>query len=149
MKSLLALDLGTQCGYALGGQGRLITGTWELSPGRYEGGGMRFVKFRTCLNKLLEADAFDMAVFEEVRRHRGTDAAHIYGGLMGTFTAWCEERKIPYKGIPVQSIKKYATGRGNADKTSVKMAVTGWGYSPRDDNEADAIALWHCVWNES
>ena len=107
------------------------------------------MRFRTLLGKLYEADLFEQAVYEEVRRHRGTDAAHIYGGLMGTFTAWCEERNIPYKGIPVQHIKKYATGRGNADKQSVIAAVRNWGYAPRDDNEADAIALWHFVWNES
>ena len=35
--------------------------------------------------------------FEEVRRHAGTDAAHIYGGLLATLTAWCEQHASPIR----------------------------------------------------
>jgi len=39
---------------------------------------------------------------------------------------------------------RHATGKGNADKAAVIAAVRARGYSPVDDNEADAIAvlLW-------
>ena len=30
-------------------------------------------------------------------------------------TAWCEEHELPYQGVPVGTIKRYATGKGNAD----------------------------------
>lgn len=147
MNGLLALDLGTMTGWACGKQGLVVSGSWDLKPGRYEGGGMRFVKLIGLLDKLFAATPFDQVVFEEVRRHAGTDAAHIYGGLMGTLTAWCETTALPYKGVPVGTIKKYATGNGNASKGAMIAAAKGWGYNPRDDNEADALALWHCVWN--
>ena len=79
--------------------------------------------------------------FEEVRRHAATDAAHIYGGFLACLTAWCEERSLAYQGVPVGSIKKHATGKGNADKVAMINAARARGYSPADDNEADAIAL--------
>jgi Holliday junction resolvasome RuvABC endonuclease subunit len=79
--------------------------------------------------------------FEEVRRQVGTDAAHIYGGLLATLTAWCEQRSIPYQGVPVGTIKRFIAGKGNADKDAVIAAVRARGFAPADDNEADAIAI--------
>jgi Holliday junction resolvasome RuvABC endonuclease subunit len=76
-----------------------------------------------------------------VRRHIGTDAAHLYGGFLATLTSWCEQRGIPYEGVPVGSIKRHITGRGNADKTAVMEAIRARGFRPADDNEADAIAI--------
>jgi len=61
---------------------------------------------------------------------------------MAVLTAWCEENKIAYEGVPVGTIKKFTTGKGNAPKTAMVEAVRSWGYSPCDDNEADAIALF-------
>jgi Holliday junction resolvasome RuvABC endonuclease subunit len=48
---------------------------------------------------------------------------------------------VPYQGVPVGTIKKHATGRGNADKQAMVAAARARGFSPADDNEADAIAL--------
>ena len=78
-----------------------------------------------------------------MRRHASTDAAHAYGGFLGQLSAWCEQRQIPYQGVPVGTIKKHATGKGNANKDAMLAAVRGWGYTPVDDNEADALALLH------
>jgi Holliday junction resolvasome RuvABC endonuclease subunit len=80
-------------------------------------------------------------VFEEVRRHVGVDAAHAYGGFMGQLMAWCEHHQIPYQGVPVGTIKKHATGKGNASKDEMVASVRARGHNPADDNEADAIAL--------
>lgn len=42
------------------------------------------------------------------------------------------------------TIKKHATGRGNAKKEEVLSAVQRrWNYGGTDHNVADAIALWH------
>jgi Holliday junction resolvasome RuvABC endonuclease subunit len=79
--------------------------------------------------------------FEEIRRHAGTDAAHVHGGLLATLTSWCEQRSLPYQGVPVGTIKRFATGKGNADKQAMIAAVRERGFEPADDNEADAIAI--------
>lgn len=141
--NILALDLGTKCGWAYSSGGVVISGVWDLKPGRFDGGGMRFVKFRSALNEIHASNPVGMCVFEEVRRHIGTDAAHVYGGLMAVVTEWCETNKVPYEGVPVQEIKKFATGSGNAKKDKVIAAVESWGYSVEDDNHADALALLH------
>jgi crossover junction endodeoxyribonuclease RuvC len=49
--------------------------------------------------------------------------------------------RIPYCGVPVATIKRHITGKGNADKGAVIAAVRALGFDPVDDNEADALAL--------
>jgi hypothetical protein len=145
-RCMLALDLGTTTGWALRGHvGLITTGTASFKPGRYDGGGMRYLRFTNWLTELDRLSGPISAIwFEEVRRHAGTDAAHVYGGLMATLTAWCELRGVPYQGVPVGTIKRHATGKGNAPKEAMIAAVRARGFSPVDDNEADAIAL--LVW---
>lgn len=89
------------------------------------------------------------SVFEEVRRHLGTDAAHCYGGFLAVLSAWCEEHHVPYKGVPVKTIKRFIAGKGNASKSEVIEAVKRKGFLPRDDNEGDALALMFYVMNFS
>ena len=145
-ETILALDLGTVTGWALRRNGVTTSGTQSFKPGRYEGGGMRYLRFARWLDEILvSVGSVEALYFEEVRRHVGTDAAHVYGGLLAHLTAWCESQSIPYQGVPVGTIKKHATGKGNADKASMMAAMRTQGYLPADDNEADALALLHCV----
>lgn len=137
-----AFDLGTSCGYAYDLTGTVHSGVLNLRGGRYEGGGMRYLRFRQFLQTFYQrAGGIDLIVFEEVRRHKGVDAAHVHGGLLAELTAFCEERSVPYEGVPVATIKKYATGKGNSNKAGVINAVRMMGFEPKDDNEADALAL--------
>lgn len=142
--AILCLDLGTETGWALQSSTGVITsGTVNFKNTRWQGGGMRFLKFAQFLTELNQHEKITTVFFEEVRRHMGVDAAHAYGGFMAHLTAWCESREIPYEGVPVGTIKKHITGKGNASKAMVIDAVTQLGYTPSDDNEADALALLH------
>ncbi len=138
-----ALDLGTTTGWALQTADGLITsGTVSFRPSRYDGGGMRYLRFRGWLDQLAgDAGPISAIHFEEVRRHVGTDAAHVYGGLLATLTSWAETAVIAYQGVPVGTIKRHATGKGNANKDAMMAAARARGFSPADDNEADAIAI--------
>jgi Holliday junction resolvasome RuvABC endonuclease subunit len=140
---ILALDLGTTTGWALRfDTGRITSGVETFKPRRFEGGGMRYVRFTDWLVEIaMHAHGIRRVVFEEVRRHAGTDASHVYGGFLATLTSWCEEHEVPYEGVPVGTIKRFATGKGNADKAAMIAAVRARGFVPADDNEADAIAL--------
>ena len=142
-RCILALDLGTTTGWALRGHDGLITsGTASFRPGRFDGGGMRYLRFTNWLSEIDRLSGpVETIWFEEVRRHAGTDAAHVYGGLMATLTAWAELRGVPYLGVPVSTIKRHVTGKGNAPKQAMIDAARARGFSPADDNEADAIAL--------
>ena len=141
--AVLALDLGTVTGWACRTRdGRIVSGTEDFQPRRFEGGGMRFLRFQDFLLELAtRLNGVRCVFFEEVRRHAGTNAAHIYGGFLGGLCAWCEEHEIPYQGVPVGTIKRHVTGKGNASKDAVIEAVRARGFAPADDNEADALAL--------
>ena len=139
---ILAIDPGTKCGYALS---PFESGVWDLSVGRHSGGGMRFVKLRNFLTKVTsEMGMGPMVVYEEVRGHKGTDAAQVYGGIVAIITEHCEQQLIPYLGVPVGTIKKFATGKGNSNKEVMLAAARAkWPeVNIVDDNQADALWLW-------
>ena len=143
--TILALDLGTNTGWALHQRdGSITSGSESFKPHRFEGGGMRFLRFKRWLAEIKQcADGIGLVVFEEVRRHASTDAGHVYGGFLATLCLWCEHHNIPYQGVPVGTIKKHATGKGNAGKDEMIAAAVARGHHPDDDNEADALALLH------
>jgi Holliday junction resolvasome RuvABC endonuclease subunit len=100
------------------------------------------IEFKKFLNKLHSNWSLSYCFYEEVRKHIGTDAAHIYGGYVATLQAWCIENSIQYSGTPVVTIKKHITGKGNASKEEVILSVKqNCNLFPSDHNEADAIAL--------
>ena len=141
--AVLALDLGARSGWAFRGRdGQITSGTVEFRNDRWQGGGMRFLRFKRWLTELKHAaGALDAVFIEEVRRHAGVDAAHAYGGFLAHVTAWCEHHAIPYEAVPVGTIKRHVTGKGNAGKEAVIAAVRELGFDPVDDNEADALAI--------
>lgn len=142
--TLLALDLGTTLGWAVRLSDQAMSGTERFKVGRFEGGGMRYLRFVRWLDDLHRfAGPPSTVYFEEVRRHKGVDAAHVYGGFLAQLTAWCERHAVPYQGVPVGTIKKFATGKGNANKVAMIAAAKRWGHEPADDNEADALAVLH------
>lgn len=141
---IVALDPATACGFAVYDLdiGQLISGVWKLAPRRHESAGMRFVKL---ISSLREIDGVVAIYYEEVRRHLGTSAAHIYGGLVASIQTYCigQTPEITYCGVPVGTIKKHATGKGNASKDLMKStAIAKWpAEMVADDNQADALWL--------
>jgi hypothetical protein len=144
-QTILALDLGQKTGWAVRNRdGAIASGVQEFRPGRFEGGGMIWLRFRSWLQEVDErTGGVGVVVFEEVVAHRGVAASHCYAGFLAHLTAWAEANKIPYQGVPVGTIKRHVTGKGNADKQAVIAAVRALGFEPQDDNEADALALLH------
>jgi Holliday junction resolvasome RuvABC endonuclease subunit len=144
--TILALDLGTTTGWACqAADGTIIHGWASFKTGRYEGGGMRYLRFKKWLGEIYGSVGPEISAiyFEEVRRHVSTDSAHVYGGLMATLTSWAEANNIPYQGVSVGTIKKHVTGRGNASKQDMVEAMQLLGHPITDDNEADALSLLH------
>ena len=146
---ILGLDLGNTTGWSLYNEGVILSGTWDnarSSQARFEGGGMRYVRFLDVLKKMPRPDRI---AFEEVRSHKragqrseNVTAAHVYGGYLATLAQWCDLEKIPYEGLAVSAIKTRATGKGNSNKEKVVEACKK--LSPNeitDDNEADAFWL--------
>jgi hypothetical protein len=141
---ILALDLGTRTGWAAKtNSDQIITGFTDFKHSRYDGGGMRYLKFENWLQTFggEHGEMPTTVYYEEVRAHKGTAAAHVYGGLQAVLTAWCEKHRIPYAGVPVGTIKKHATGKGNCGKQAMIDMANLVGINTVDDNEADAYWL--------
>lgn len=147
---VLGIDPGTRLGWAVLGKNGLreASGVIDLSTSRWQGGGMRYVKARRAFLDLIEAWKPKLVVFEEVRRHRGVDAAHVYGGLIAHLTSVCEDSGVPYCGVKVGDVKKAATGKGGGPGTGkeemVSAASDEWGFIPKTDDEADACWIAKC-----
>lgn len=139
---ILALDLATKTGFAFGSGGQVIhSGTENFAGKKFDGAGMRYLKFRRWLQEIVRLYAPEVVYYEGVRRHLGVDAAHVYGGLLGTMQSELEDLGVPYTALSVQEIKKFATGSGGAKKDAmIAAAKVKW---PRieiiDDNHADAL----------
>jgi Holliday junction resolvasome RuvABC endonuclease subunit len=141
----LGLDPGTRCGWAIldRHEQRIRSGTWNCTPKAGEGPGMRYMRLRRHLRTVFAEAALPILAvgFEDVRRHLGVDAAHIYGGLVAVISEECERQSVAYRGIKVNAVKVMATGKGNADKDAVVRAANArWcPHIVGDDNEADAL----------
>ena len=153
MRRLVAIDPGTKMGWAIREErdGVMLPdmgGVRDLSFNRNrEGPGMRILRARKFLQETISADT-TLVVYEEVRRHMGTDAAHIYGALEGEIQAHCEANEIAYMAVPVGTVKKHATGRGNAGKDEmIKSAEGKWSdLVIFDDNMAYAMWIMEYTW---
>jgi hypothetical protein len=144
-RAVLSLDLGQMTGWAVrNADSAIASRTTEFKPGRFEGRGMVYLRFRAWLQEVDETAGGVGAVhFEEVRSPRGVAAAHAYGGFLAHLTVSAEANKMPHAGVPVGTIKRHATGTGSANKDAVIAAVRALGFELADDNEADALALLH------
>ena len=138
--NILALDLGTDCGFAIFKNGKFISGTKKLGTYK-EKFGERFYEFRKWLLDIISKHSIDSVYFERVYGHKGVEAGHCYGGFMYTLASVCYQQNIPCISFSVQAIKKFITAKGNATKNEIIAAVKRKGFNPETDDEADAIAI--------
>lgn len=143
---IAALDLSlTATGYATGG--RADPG-FDRSPGQLgtiKTNGVRgFERLDEIRGRVLEvADGADVVVLEGYgfgpqRGHAARDLAEL-GGIM-RMTLF--DLGFPFVDVAPASLKKYATGKGNAGKELVLVeAVKRLDYQGSDNNEADALWL--------
>ncbi len=89
--------------------------------------------------------------------YNGIAFEQIGGGTKGDQTKWVnmyraiivmfgDMRGLPVVGIAPATIKKAVTGSGRADKQEMIAAIKELGYSPKDDNVADAIGCGIAFW---
>jgi len=152
---ILGIDPGSACGWAIiefPGETVAHSGVWTLKHSALEGGGMMFVRLEAWLRAVVIAAPpmdpvkwVDVIAVEDVRRHAGTIAAHIYGGVIATVTRVCEEVDVPYCGIGVGVWKKRCVGKGNASKEECAQAAgRKWPYGlviEQDAIDAAFVAL--------
>lgn len=139
---ILALDVATKCGWALGPINGPVEafGTWDFSLKRDESAGMRLVRFRAKLLEMLHIGKVTMVAFERTSgMHKG--AIIVQSELHGVMKAVLEDQGVPYTAYSAPEIKKCATGKGNAAKAQmIEAAINEFGVGHKiNDNEADAL----------
>lgn len=141
---ILALDVGTDAGYALRN-----TTTNELTSGHFaykkkpeHRPGRRYIEFENCLDSLAADRSIVRVCCEEpMGNYRSHAATLVVSGYICLLQAWCEKMRLPYRGYPQKTIKKFATGSGAAKKPEmIAAAKERWPErNVKTDDEADAL----------
>ncbi|MCW2901847.1 MAG: hypothetical protein JWO67_4112 [Streptosporangiaceae bacterium] len=79
----------------------------------------------------------DLVVIEDLPTH--AHGAGKTGLAQGVIRLMCLRASVPYALVTAATLKKWATGSGNAGKADMRMALyKRTGMDVRDDNQADA-----------
>ena len=98
------------------------------------------------LQTAVTVDKLDLICLEGYAYAR-PNQAHQIGELGGAIRKLLWLSKIPWVEIAPAAVKKFATGKGNADKNLVLMNIyKRWGVECANDNQADAYALAKIGW---
>lgn len=146
--NILAIDIGTTTGWARTDRnGTIASGSEKFQPGRMEKPGHRWLKFRAFLaEQRLQVGEIHAVYYEQVMAHGTKDspntiAAHVYGGFLACLEMWCAASNVRLVPVGVGVVKKHWTGKGNADKLTMVETARAKGFRPKDNNEADALAI--------
>jgi Holliday junction resolvasome RuvABC endonuclease subunit len=150
---VLALDLATETGWALGkpGDNYPRSGTIRFAS---KGASHRAILHdaHNWLTVFLMNERVDQAVIEqEVRKRESWKSSIAADNLTVKLIGIAEERlfaariyKIEF--APVNSVRKFFIGDGSVKRDSAKWQTVqrceALGWAPADDNAADALAIW-------
>ena len=132
----LALDIGTNSGFAVVSKGRLaLSGTWtlastkELIAAKKQGWerrlDIRFTKLYHLVKETIAEFEIERVVFEDVIFCTSQAQAQLWARLSGALwgAVLTAPRGIDVQCIPVPTLKSFATGHGNADKSLMAEAL--------------------------
>lgn len=145
MNNILALDIATKTGWAT----KDASGVWDFKLKRGESEGMKVVRFKSKLREIIKLQEINIIAYE---RPAGLHASSIITAskFLGILEETAEELGINYSGYSATEIKKHATGKGNVKK-DLMIAAAKLKFKHIeiiDDNHADALWLYHMVFNE-
>jgi len=105
---------------------------------------MRFVSLSEHIRDAVNQYSVESIVFEDVLFLSSQAQSQLWSSLRAAVWASGLAHGCVHTGV----LKKYATGKGNADKAQMMAALAAlshpWGRVAQDDNEADA--LWVLRW---
>jgi Holliday junction resolvasome RuvABC endonuclease subunit len=141
--NILSLDIATKTGWCT----KTASGVWDFKPKRGESEGMRVVRFKSRVREMITMEQINVIAYE---RPAGIHKASIMvaSEMIGVLKDLCIELGVEVANYAATEIKKFATGKGNAKKPDMISAAQALGYTPEDDNEADAIHLYRLAIQE-
>lgn len=147
----LALDPATLTGWAVGmrrndnaGSQCFESGVKDLAPaGAKVHPGARFRRLRNLMVDVKKKyPSLHLIAFELPIGNSTSQIQKAYShGYVAIIQMFCADHGLATRGVHVGTLKKFMTGRGAAEKSEMIAAVKERGFDPRDDNEADAIAI--------
>ena len=142
--AILALDLGTKCGYALRKRdGTLVHGTEVFTPRASWSAGQKWSRFSAWLSSTIVEGGATVIAYEDVKNHAGVLAAHAYGGFLAMMEMVADQHNLTLQPVGVGVVKRSWTGNGAADKDTMIAQAKVRGFRVVDDNNADALAILH------
>jgi len=127
--NILALDLATKTGWACRDNGKIRAGTWTLAtPKQLKGRDecapdLRLLWLRSHLTTLCNEFHPEVLAYENVQFVQSRAQGFLWAGLRAMVWLVAHEQGIKTIGCPVKTLKKYATGNGNADKDAMALAL--------------------------
>ena len=137
---ILSVDQATKCGWAMS---VTESGVWDFSIKKDESGGMRLIRFRAKLEEVHKLTPLDLITYERVSGFH-KNALIVSAQLTSVIQVFCHDHGIEHRAFSAGEIKKWATGKGNANKEKmIASAVAKWANQINiiDDNHADALHL--------
>jgi Holliday junction resolvasome RuvABC endonuclease subunit len=103
---------------------------------------MRVVRFKHKVKEMINLEEINLIAYE---RPAGLHKSSIMvaSEMIGVLKDLCIELNVNLACYSATEIKKFATGKGNANKDAMIKAAIDLGFTPKDDNEADAIHLYN------
>lgn len=142
--NILAIDQATNCGiaYEVNGE-KPKCELWNLSIKNKESQGMKWLRFEAKLKSFIVNKDIKVIAYELPAGRNINPIIHS-SKLICIVEKLCAELEIEYIELSTGSIKFFATGNGNANKSMmIEYANKLWGYTGKDDNEADALHILH------
>lgn len=141
---VMGLDLSTHAGVAvLDTKAMAVVHASEVSYPKLTGG-PRINAIAGQIMDIKEATNPDIILVEDyaVGRFAGSAIVSIELGSVIRFLLW--QMDFPYLPVAPTALKKFVTGKGNAQKNTMLLEVyKRWNYTAATDNVADAIGLAH------
>lgn len=140
--AVLALDLATATGWAfLDDDGCLESGVQRFDLKRGESPGCRFLRFNAWLAERFVEPPRVVAYEQNFRR--GGAATEVAAGFSTRVQEACARHGVEHLTVNVSTLKKWATGKGTADKVTMVLEARARfpGQVIEDDNQADALLV--------
>ncbi len=137
--NILAIDQASNCGWC----SKNAYGVWDFNTRKDESSGMKMLRFRAKLKEVCDLECINLIVYERVAGQHANSIIHA-AKMVAMIETYCEENNINYKAVSAGEVKRFATGKGNANKEKmIEAARLKYGYTGSNDNEADAIHIYH------
>jgi len=151
----MAFDVATQTGVAFGVAGKVPRATTYVFGKSMGDHPVRFAKAMRAVSTLMERYEPDHVFFEAPIGGEKANAFLI--GLTACITGTVASYGVPVERAPVQSVRKHFLGKHLVKKDfpgmseaqargAIKQRVVGrctaLGWTPKNDDESDAMAIW-------